>query len=231
MSSITYAFNAPHIASSGDTYGFDVPAAAIVDTGMTVPVGGTTYPKALDLGTSISATVNISTLQFPDTSRFHVRVVFRINAAFNGTQFLAQSDRLPFAIMLIGEAGSVRLRVNVTSATNGPRSTDTTGNIAVIPGTWHVADLVYDIDTLAAFLDEQVYSLHGFGTENRVDLKVDPTTSLVLGRGLTGSSHFNGQLAAFLLEDKIPVALETLLDQSRSTPQWYITTKLDSLQH
>ena len=106
---------------------------AIVNTGMTVPVGGTTYR-----GTSTFA----HTLQFPNTSRFHERVVFRMNPAFNGTQVLAQSDHLPIAIMLIGEAGSVRLCVNVISlsATNGPRSTDTMGNIAVIPGTWHVAD-------------------------------------------------------------------------------------------
>ena len=227
---ITYIFNDPHIASSGDTYGFDVPASAIVDSGMTTPVGGATFPKALDLGTSISAKVNVSALQIPDTSRFHVRVVFRINAVFNGTQVLVESDRLPFGLTLIGDGVSVRLSVAVASATNGPRSTDTLGESGVTTGTWHVADLVYDIDTLAAFLDEQVYSVHGFGTENTVNLNNDPATFLLIGQGLAANTHFNGQLAAFLLEDKIPVALETLLDQSRTTPQWYITTKFDSLK-
>ena len=122
----------------------------------------------------------------------------------------------------------VRLFIAGDNACNGPRSTETIGHIAVIPRIWHIADLVCDIDTLAAFLDEQTCSIHGFGTENGVDLKVDFTASLLLGRGLVANSGFNGQLAAFLLGNKISVALETLL---RSTPQWFITMKLDSLQH
>jgi hypothetical protein len=133
---ISYIFNAPHIASSGDAYGFDVPASAIIDTGLTAPVGGILLPKALDLGTSISAKVNVGALLIPDTTRFHVRIVFRTNAVSNGTQVLVESDRLPFALALIGDAGSVRLSVTVTSATNGPRSTPTLGKVAVTTGTW-----------------------------------------------------------------------------------------------
>jgi hypothetical protein len=99
---------------------------------LTAPVGGILLPKALDLGTSISAKVNVSALPIPDTTRFHVCIVFRTNAVFNGTQVLVESDRLPFALALVGEASSVRLSVTVTSATNGPRSTATLGKVAFL---------------------------------------------------------------------------------------------------
>ena len=68
---------------------------AIVNTCMTVPVGGTTYR-----GTSTFA----RPLQFPNTLRLHERVVFHINAAFNGTQVLAQSDHLPIGDYLANTA-------------------------------------------------------------------------------------------------------------------------------
>ena len=229
---IDYAFSTPHIANSDGSYGFDVPASAIIPSGMTAPIdaSGKIYDKALDLGTSISAKVNISSLKIVGTYRFHIRVVFRMDAVFTGTQVMVESDRLPFGIMLIGQAGAVNLSVSLTSSTNGPRTTDIFTTPVVTPGTWHVADLIYDFDTLAAFLDGRVYSIHGFGFENKINLSAAAGASLLIGTGSAAGSHFNGKLAALTFEDSIPASLETLLDLRRTSPQWYITSKVDNLK-
>jgi hypothetical protein len=78
----------------------------------------------------------------------------------------------------------------------------------VTTGTWHIADRLWHRYTcgIPRWLRLQLF---GFSTENRVNLKNKSTSFLLIGQEFTGITH---GLAAFLLEDKIPAALETLLD-------------------
>lgn len=54
---------------------------------------------------------------------------------------------------------------------------------------WHVADIVYDTDTLAVFLDRHFVSLHGFGPENSIDMR--PTGSFTIV-GVAAAVAFRG---------------------------------------
>src|SRR5262245_45888012 len=98
MSRLSYVFNGTHVANQDGSFGFNVPQSAIFDTHMSDPVGGKVYHKALNLGSSVSAKVDLTSFKVTDTHHFHVRIVFRVDAAFNGTQVIAESNHISFKI-------------------------------------------------------------------------------------------------------------------------------------
>src|SRR5919201_1849562 len=186
------------------------------------------FPDALDLGTSGHGAVEISDLTL-DRRRFTVRVVFQANGPITTRADIIESNRMPFALYLVPRSSTeLDLVASVAPKVHGWRRASTRFATGLHPGVWYVADLVYDIDTLALFVDEAIVSVHAFWWG-----EIDELTGhdLVVGAALDGSrNHFDGKLAAIQFLAGIPDALEAQLDERRSSPEWFITHKLETLR-
>src|SRR2546421_86518 len=140
-----------------------------------------------------------------------VRVVFRVPNAVTAHETLVQSDAIPFALYLIpGSDGSdFHVVAEVTTGAYGPGAASTQFFADLHLGTWYTADLAYDTDTLAVFVDGVVYSVHAFPNGTLADGSGD---QLVAGGSLGASEQFGGELAALQLHDDIPIELDAQLD-------------------
>jgi hypothetical protein len=84
------------------------------------------------------------------------------------------------------------------------------------------------VDTLVLFLDGKAISCHGFGSNG--NLLISEAEKLVTIGGMSLPNRFTGKIAAVKFETSIPFDLESLADEQRYTPQWYITTKLEVIR-
>jgi hypothetical protein len=137
-------------------------------TGCTVVVGPGattlgTYPKALRFGAKgqLKAALPIANL---NTKKFCVRLVFKVDKAVTARQMLTESNALPFRLYLIPGTGTsdFHLVSAVTTSAYGLGKASTEFFTDLHLGTWYAADLVYDTDTLAVFVNGIIYSVHAF---------------------------------------------------------------------
>ena len=216
---LSYVFDGEAVKSADGSHPLAFPDAAVV-TGPG-PVGDEEYPSALALG-SASASVAVDDLAL-GTTRFHVRVVFRFTADLEGRENLVESDHVPFALFLQRRDDGVSLEA-ATKPTHGIWGIASTRfSEPLTPGAWTVADLVYDTDTLAVFVDGQIADVQAWP-----DGAVTPIggTHLYVGSWVDGAKHhFTGALAALTVADDVPAGLEAQLDEHRTHPRWYITRK------
>ncbi len=233
---IDYLLDRPTVSNPDGSLSISFPTANIETFGSPLTIQGDTYYGCIDLSSSPrGSSVDISGVSSLNKNRFHARVVFWTPAISSGQQNLIDSDRLPFSLSLRATTtGLIQLVSSVQSSTVGWQAA-TTGladltplhsSPFVTPDQWHVADLVYDTDTLGHFLDGVPVGIHGFGDRGGITLA--DVGSLTIG-GSTDALAFKGQLATVRVDAGIPVELEALLDQKRVTAQWYITTKLENL--
>jgi hypothetical protein len=202
-------------------------------TGCTVVAGpgGTTlgtYPQALDFsaGGELKAALPLTSL---DTKKFCVRLVFKVDNAVTARQTLTESNALPFSFYLVPGTGAsdFDLVSAVTTSAYGSGEVSTGFFVDLHLSTWYAADLVYDTDTLAVFVNGAIYSVHAFpdGT-----VAVGIADQLFAGTSGTGSDQFEGVMAALQLHADIPIELEAPLDERRSHPQWYLTYKQEEVK-
>lgn len=223
---LDYTFDGTTVSNSDGSNPMEIEGATVVKG--PGRIGGVTYPKALSLGSSGAGSVEISDLDL-DTRRFRVRIIFRLKQTFEGRQNLVESNHLPFALFLRGQGRSgTRLVASVRAAAHGWRSADTRFGSRVTVDEWHVADLVYDLDTVGVFLDDEIVSVHAF-PNGRLELL--DGARLFVGTWVDGRrDHFNGSVAALELDAGIPAELETQLDERRSSAEWFITRKAELLR-
>ncbi|HYH54129.1 MAG TPA: LamG-like jellyroll fold domain-containing protein [Solirubrobacterales bacterium] len=201
--------------------------ASVVSGPGETPLGS--FPKALSLGSAGKAAVDLSGLD-PDFRRFCIRIVFRAAAPPSGRQTLLASNLLPFEIRLSKESnsGDFNLTGSVASRAHGRRGADTRFKQTLKAGTWYTADLVYDTDTALLFIDGEgvgVYALPD-GALGRPG-----GSELFIGTELDGASeHFGGSLAALQWWSGIPTEIESLLNEQRTSPEWFITRKRESVR-
>jgi hypothetical protein len=187
-----------------------------------------TYPDALAFGASgrLGAALPSGSL---GSSRFCARVVFAADNPVTARETLVESDAVPFALYLVPGSGAsdFHLVSEVTSSVYGTGRASTEFFLDLHLGTWYTADLVYDTDTLAVFVDGVIYSVRAF-----------PDGALAAGTGdqlfaaasSSGTDPFPGAVAALQLHDDIPIELESQLDERRSHPQWYLTYKEEEIK-
>ena len=202
-------------------------ADATVVAGPGVTAAGN-FPRALDLGALGKGAVDVSTLAI-DRRQFTLRVVFQANGPVTARANLLESNRLPFALFLAPRDGTgFDLIASVAPAVHGWRAASTRFASGLQPGVWYVADLVYDIDTVALFVDGTIVSVHAFWWGA---LDEFPGRDLFVGTWVDGArDHFDGKLAAIQWHAGIPEALHAQLDERRAHPEWFITHKLESLR-
>jgi hypothetical protein len=202
-------------------------------TGCTVTGGpGVTtlgaYAQALDFsgGGQLKATLPLASL---NAKKFCVRLVFKIDTAVTVAQTLVESNALSFRLYVEPGNGmsDFHLVAAVTTSAYGSGKASTEFFVDLHLATWYTADLVYDTDTLAVFVNGTIYSVHAFpdGT-----IATGTADALVAGASLSGSDSFKGAMAALQLHDDLPIELEAPLDERRSHPQWYLTYKQEEIK-
>jgi hypothetical protein len=187
-----------------------------------------TYPQALHFKAKgqLKATLPVANL---NTKKFCVRLVFKVDKAVTARQILAESNALPFSLYLIPGTGTsdFHLISAVTTSAYGIGKASTEFFIDLHLGTWYAADLVYDTDTLAVFVNSVIYSVHAFPDGTVASGTAD---QLFAGISSGGSESFKGSMAALQLHADIPIDLEAQLDERRSHPQWYLTYKQEEIK-
>jgi LGFP repeat len=226
---IDYNFNQPHVSNPDGTLPINLDPSVIQSLAPDpVLINGVEYDGALNTNAlTAPLSINISSVTKIDSSRFHVQVVFFLNAELTGTQNIVQCSRLPFSLALTLDGDQSVITASVKSRTVSWRATETYSSPAIDSGSWHSADLVYDVDTLAVFLDGKFVSLHGFGSENSIGLL--SAGAFTIG-GTDSATRFKGLIAAVKFNAGIPADLESKLDPQRISAQWFITTKLETLR-
>jgi hypothetical protein len=217
-------------------YRFDRAAVANPDGSFPMEMAGTTTVQeainsqlgplaaAADLGAAGKGIGNIQNLPV-NLNQFCVRVVVRADAAVTARQNLVESNRLPFSLFLDkgARADEFVAVASVRSAAHDWQSATTRFQSPLKPNTWYTIDLVYDIDTLALFVDGEIASVQAFPRGRVSPL---PGRDLFLGVWVDGARHhFDGKVAALQLWDGIPEKLEQALDERRGHPEWFISHK------
>jgi LGFP repeat len=223
---IDFSFGNAHVANPDGSF-----AATVENVTATAGPGATPaghYPTAVDLGPSGRVSADITGLAV-DFQRFTVRVVFQAHHAGGGRQNLVESNLLPFALFLTGREGSTALDLvaSVAPKAHGWRAASTQFATGLQAKTWYTADLVYDLDTVGLFIDGQVIAVHAFP---HGEIEPFSGTGLFLGTWVDGArDHFDGQLAGLQWYAGIPESLEVQLDERRSSPEWFVTHKLETV--
>ena len=203
-------------------------------TGCAVVAGpGTTalgkYPKALSLSGG-GELVTALPLALLDDRKFTVRLAFKIDTAVSTAQTLVESEAIPFNLSLTPGSGTsdFHLVSTVTTSSYGSGQASTRYLTDLHLATWYAADLVYDTDTLAVFVDGVISSVHAFpdGT-----VAAGTGDQLFIGRSGDGSGQFDGAMAALELHADIPIDVESQLDERRSHPQWFLTYKQEEIKY
>ena len=139
-----------------------VVSGCVLDTGPGATVLGN-YPKALNFkgGGKLSAALPLPSL---DARKFCLRVIFRADDPVTSRQDLLESNALPVAFYLAPGIGSsaFSLVASVKTRNYGVGKASSAYMLDLKLGVWYAADLVYDTDTLAVFVDNVIYSVHAF---------------------------------------------------------------------
>lgn len=224
---IHYAFKKLNVANPDGSLPITVKNATVT-TGPGDTIDGK-YTKAVDLGTTGKASVSLGALPV-DLNRFAIRIIFNATGPVAGRQNLAESDQLPFSLFLRQRAGSTEfdLVASVSPKAHGWRAATTQFATGLKTGTWYVADIVYDVDTVAVFVDGAIVSVHAFP---QGEIKKAAGSKLYIGTWVDGArDHFNGKIAAFSWYAGVPDELEAQLDERRGHAEWFITHKLEAMR-
>ncbi|MEO7457991.1 MAG: hypothetical protein ABIY52_17170 [Gemmatimonadaceae bacterium] len=224
---IDYTLDSLSPANADASYPATVTGCAVSAGPGAIPAG--TFPQALDFSAGGELSVALPRAKWNDV-RFAVRVVFQVPTAVTTRQALVASSALPISLVVVpGSNGSAfHLVASVATTATGAGVASTQYLLTLQLGTWYTADLVYDTDTLALFVDDVVYSVHAFPNGA---VGAAPGTDLVAGVATDGTSDaFKGSMAAIQVYDDIPLALETQLDERRSHPQWFLTYKQEEVK-
>lgn len=187
------------------------------------------FPKSLDFSGkgSLQATLPLSKL---NPKKFCVRILFKIDDAVTARQNLVESNAIPFALYLMPgtSGGDFNLVTSVTTKVHQSGAASTEFLHILHLNTWYVADLVYDTDTLAVFVNDIIHSVHAFPDGTLANSSGD---KLFVGISSNGTDYqFKGAIAALQLHDDIPIELEAQLDERRSHPQWHLTYKQEEIK-
>jgi hypothetical protein len=224
---LDYTLDRPGVSNPFGFFPAQFTGASVVGGPGNTPLGN--FPKALDLGSTGRAVVDLSELE-PDFGRFCIRTVFRVGSPPGGQQTLFASSLLPFTLQINEEShsGDFNLVGSVASRAHGRRGPDTRFKQELSTGTWYAADLVYDTNTALLFLDGDcvgVYALPDGALER------PGGSELFIGTGLDGESeHFGGSLAALQWWSGVPEEIESLLNEQRTKPEWFITYKREAVR-
>ncbi len=225
---LNYTFDNPKFSNPDGTQpGAFVGATRIKGPGETV-LG--TYPRAVSLGEMGQAKITLDKLP-TDSRQFCVRLAFRVTNSLNGRQHLTVGTKSPFTISTQPTFSRDKYVLNATVGTKNHGENGCSSHHAktLVENKWYTASLVYDLDTVALFIDDEYVALRAFPDGTMANVA---TGALFLGSEGDGSSgKFTGDIAAFQLYKGIPTHLEEKLDVMREAPEWYLTHKYEEIKN
>lgn len=220
---LDYVLSGTTIESKDGGHSLDFDGATAVNGPSKSSLGR--IPKALRLEGRASARTVVTEVGFTPR-KFTIRTVVRAVRKVNGRQNIIESSRFPFALFIDKGKTDNSLTVvgSVKSKMYGWRSVDSKfRSRALRINTWLSIDLVYDHDTLALFVGEELVDVQAFP---RGALAALPGNELFIGSWVDGlRDRFEGDIAAIQVIAGAPESLETLLDEARSSPPWHISRK------
>ena len=184
---------------------------------------------ALRFGAGVSCTARLPPGRV-DSTRFAVRILFRVTSPVTTRGNLMESTGLP--VTLFVEPGTAADRFNVgaglANSSVGWTIANTANRKRLTLNQWYVASLVYDLDTLALLIDDQVVAVSAFPLGR---LQAPRGDQLFVGTWVDGRQWpFRGEIAGLQVWLDIPEALEARLDADRGTPEWHLTRKENELR-
>jgi hypothetical protein len=189
-----------------------------------------TFDASLDFSGngSVQATIPPNTVS---PKQFCVRVLFNATTAITSRQNLVECTSLPFAIFLDKGANPNEYTpmVSINNASLGWIVADNKDKPLTLKiNEWHVIDLVFDNDTLGLLVDGKVVSVVALP---KGALQAGTGDKLFVGTWVNGTSfQFKGKIAAVKLYEDIPAALESLVDDRRTSAEWFISHKYNALR-
>lgn len=229
MKLIEYILEATSVANPDGKMPAQVTNCVVVPGPGNISAG--TFNNALDLGTNGKLITTLSPAKVT-TSKFCIRIIFKIDQPVTARQNLAESDCLPFSIFLdqATAPNDFKVAVSLAPKAHGWAGTTSANFRDLKLGTWYTADLAYDNDTVALFIDGVIVSVHAFPNGN---IQKFTGKQLFIGTWVDGNrNHFNGKIAAVQwYDDEIPEALEAQLDERRSHPEWFLTYKEEQIKN
>lgn len=220
---LDYEFSSAQVSSKGGGHDLNFGSASTVAGPSNSELGR--FATALRLGGTRSASANIGGLAFTP-HKFTIRTVLKPLGKVTGRQNIVESDDWPFALMLNKGKNDATVTVSgsVNSVSYGWRGVDTRFvSSQVRTDRWASVDLVYDIDTLALFINGTLSDIQAFP---RGALKAMRGSKLFVGSWTDGRrNRFKGDLAALQIIAGAPTDLDAKLDEKRTSPAWHISRK------
>ncbi|MFD2909687.1 hypothetical protein ACFSX9_13195 [Flavobacterium ardleyense] len=193
------------------------------------------YPEGIMLGKGGNASCIIRNLK-PNSDQFCINVCFKATDTTPDRQTIVSSDLLPFSISLIRDGNSKSkfhaiAEVKPDNHDWGGCDTEWKKSPVILQkDKWYSISLVYDVDTVALFLEGQIISVHAF-PGGRFEKTRTPMNKLFFGTDIDGESNpFNGGLSVVQWYDGIPYDFETQLDKQRTSSEWFISYKYESMR-
>lgn len=194
-----------------------------------LPAGN--FPNAIDLGIDGHLQVSLNAAQIT-SARFCISIIFKVDNPVTARQNLIESTCLPFSMFIdkVGGSNDFKVCASVAPKNYGWSGTTTEFFKDLKLGTWYKADLVYDTDTVAVFIDEKIVSVHAFPIGL---IEKSNGNQLFIGTWVDGArNHLNGKIAAVQwYNDEIPAELEKQLDERRGQAEWFLTYKQEAIKN
>jgi hypothetical protein len=202
--------------------------SAIVHGGTEVPGPGTSSlgarPTAIRFGSGVSCRLQISPGEL-DSTRFAVRVLFRVTSPVTTRGNLVECTALPFTIFVQPGAAADRFNIEamVANGATGWTGTTTANRRVLLLNQWYVASLIYDLDTLALIVDNTVLAVSAFPLGG---LQAPTGDQLHVGTWVDDIRWpFVGDIAGVQVWRDIPADLEAKLDAERGNAEWHLSRK------
>jgi LGFP repeat len=156
-----------------------------------------------------------------------------MDAVVTSRQTLVESDLLPFSLFI--DKGTGTSNFNMVASVKpdysdwGSASTQNSKDMKT--GIWYTADLVFDLDTVAVFIDGIVIAVYAF--PESVIIKSTIGKNLYIGTWTDGSKHhFSGKMAMLQwYNDEIPAPLVEQITERRNHPEWFLTFKYQQMKN
>ena len=224
---INYYMNSTTVSNPGGAFSAQFSDSTVVQGPGNTLLGN--YPQALRLGSLGKAACNVSALPI-NAEYFCINLVFRATEAVQAQQNILESDLLPFRVFLSPGSfvNTFHLAANIKPRNHDWSGPDTLFKQELSLNTWYAISLVYDLDTLALVVNNQLISIHAF-PEGVIEKSAG--TTIYFGTGADGQTHhFSGELAGFQWYDGIPLHLQQTMNAGRFLVEWFVSHKYEALR-
>lgn len=186
------------------------------------------FVHAAQMGAGASVQVDLPAGAL-DATAFSVRVLFK-PAAVTGRQNLVENTQVPFALFLEPGTSATTFHVvgTVQNAATGWVGCHTRDRKTLAIDQWHIADLIFDGDTLGLAVDGEVLAVCAWPDGL---LATGSGAALVIGAWVDRQRFgYEGAIASVQVYSGLTDTLNGAVDEKRNAPEWHLTRKYNSIR-